>query len=114
MSKKSLLEKGICDNGHKIKSEADLYTTPYNHKGQGQGVDKRCRECHLDRARLISRKKRGTPLEQPVRPYKERRTPNRTKATMELIKLVSADPELAERLLAIAKEQKEVECWMPT
>jgi hypothetical protein len=35
---------------------------------------------------------------------KERTTPNRPKATMELIRLVSADPELAERLLKIAKE----------
>ena len=103
MSRTTLLSKGTCNNGHKIKTEADLYITPYNHKNQGQRLDKRCKACQLERARIISRKKNGTPLDQPVRPYKERRAPNRTKATMELIRLVSANPELAKSLLSIAK-----------
>jgi hypothetical protein len=101
MAKKTLLEKGICPNGHEIKSVADIYKVSHKSK-----VYSLCRVCQKSRALALSRKKRGTPLDQPKKEYKERTRPNRTKATMELIKLVSADPELAERLLAIAKEQK--------
>jgi hypothetical protein len=109
MAKKTLLERGICPSGHEIKSVADIYEVFYKGK-----MSRTCRVCQKSRALVLSRKKRGTPLDQPKKEYKERTRPNRTKATMELIKLVSADPELAKRLLAIAKEQKEVEYWIPT
>jgi hypothetical protein len=100
MGRKKLLEKGICVNGHEIKSEADTYPTIR----KGEIISRACRKCVKNRSLVISRKKRGTPLDQPKKEQKERTTPNRPKATMELIRLVSADPELAERLLKIAKE----------
>jgi hypothetical protein len=98
MTKKTLLERGICVNGHDIKSVADIYKVSY--KGKAFSI---CKICQQKKSLLVSRKKHGTPLDQPVRPYKERRAPNRPKTTLELIKLVSADPELAKSLLSIAK-----------
>jgi hypothetical protein len=98
--KKTLLERGVCVNGHEIKSVADIYKTSY--KGKVFSI---CKVCQREKSLLVSRKKRGTPLDQPKRKYKERSQPNRTKETLELIKLVSADPELAKRLLAIAKSE---------
>ena len=98
MAKKTLLERGICVNGHDIKSVADIYKVSY--KGKAFSI---CKICQQKKSLLVSRKKHGTPLDQPKRQYKERRAPNRTKATMELIRLVSADPELAKSLLSIAK-----------
>jgi hypothetical protein len=70
MARQSLLEKGVCQSGHIIKSEKDLYINPYNNTREGYRIDKRCKACQQDRARLISRKKRGiTPLDAPVRYY---------------------------------------------
>jgi ABC-type antimicrobial peptide transport system ATPase subunit len=94
MAKKTLLERGICVNGHDIKSVADIYRVFQN--GKAVSI---CKICQQHKSLLRSRIKNGTPLNQPIRQYKERRAPNRTKATMELIRLVSSDPELAKKLL---------------
>ena len=105
MSRKSLVSRGTCNNGHPIESEKDLYITPYNHKNQGLRVDKRCRACQLERARVISRKKRGiTPANAPVRAYaKQKRRP---RPVIDLIKAVGNDGELANYLLSVARYAK--------
>jgi hypothetical protein len=81
-----------CKQGHDLTLPNAVYTS---------AKARRCRVCWLDYQRTLQRVKRGTPLDAPVRAY-IKVSPRRPRPTLELIKLVSANPELAKSLLSIA------------
>jgi len=81
-----------CKQGHDLRLSNAVYTS---------AKSRRCRMCWLDYQRTLQRVKRGTPLDAPVRAYIKHK-PIRPKQTLELIRLVSANPELAKSLLSIA------------
>lgn len=85
-------KKSVCKQGHDLNVHRIYVKNAYS----------RCGECVRTRMRNLQRKKRGTPLNAPVRKY-EKRSPRRPKQTLELIKLVSNNHELAKSLLSIAK-----------
>ena len=88
---RTLIVGATCKNGHYLATEQDIY-------GKSE---RRCRTCFRTYQRNLGRKKRGTPLDAPVRAY-IKYNPRRPKPTLELIRLVSANPDLAKSLLAIA------------
>ena len=81
-----------CKRGHDLTLDNSRYYV---------GGTSRCKPCVQDRVRNRKRAESGTPLDAPVRPY-TRHSPTRPKQTLELIRLVSANPELAKSLLSIA------------
>jgi hypothetical protein len=85
-------KQNFCKEGHDLNVNRIYVKNAYS----------RCGECLRIRQRNIMRKKRGTPLDAPVRSYVQV-NPRKPKPTIELIKLVSENPELAKSLLAIAK-----------
>jgi len=81
-----------CKRGHDMTGSDSRYHA---------GGTTRCSQCVRDRVRDRNRVKSGVPLDAPVRPYASQT--RRPKQTLELIHLVSSNPELAKSLLAVAK-----------
>jgi type II secretory pathway component PulF len=77
-----------CKRGHDLTLDNSRYYV---------GGTSRCKQCVQDRVRDRKRVASGIPLDSPVRPYIIK-----PKQTLELIKLVSENPELAKSLLSIA------------
>jgi hypothetical protein len=81
-----------CKKGHDLTIPNAIYTSSDPDK-----IVRRCRMCWQEYQRNLQRKKRGTPLDAPVRAYKPQ--VRKPQAVKELINLISNDHELAEKLL---------------
>jgi hypothetical protein len=99
-----LILKTECKKGHNITLPNSIYTA----KDRGR-VSRRCRVCWLEYQRNLQRKKRGTPLDAPIRAYKPQ--VRKPQAVKDLINLVSNDHELAKKLLEyVPQARKSISC----
>ena len=89
-----------CKQGHDLTLPNAIYTSKKT---------RRCRVCWLTYQRTLQRKRRGNiPLDAPVRAYTPQK-PRRSSEVMELIRLVSNDPELGKKLLQfVPQAQKSI------
>jgi len=87
-------KRKVCKRGHDLTLPDSRYTS---------NSSTRCRQCFREYQRNLQRNKRGVPNNAPVRPY-VKRNPPKTKAQLKLIRIVEAEPDMAEVLLAMIGE----------
>ena len=88
-----------CKKGHDLTLPNAIYTSSDPDK-----IVRRCRACWQEYQRNLQRKKRGTPLDAPVRAYTPRNPRGSQTARKQLMELLGENPELVPILLVIARE----------